>query len=193
MKVDVWLFGRKSNNKQVNSLCSSHDRSNSFISYHVDMFLLAVSLRSVWGQRRLSGTSHQRGGGFSPLPVGSQQGAFPPLSPSFIIKQWTAPNKVFLLKRFVKTFICAFPAFSFIYAFYFSPLIFLLFSSLPSPPLTSSQSQTKVKCRHTCLWRTEASGCYIICSVSYHFSHFPYLGFRSESQLRWCCRVSDAI
>lgn len=114
----------------MNSLCSSHDRSNSFISYHVNMFLLPVSLRSVWGQRRLSGTSHQRGGGFSPLPVGSQQSAFPPLSPSFIIKLRKAPNKVFLSKRFMKTFICAFPAFGFHRRFYFSPLIFLLFSLL---------------------------------------------------------------
>lgn len=127
MKVDVWLFGRKSNNKQVNSLCSSHDRSNSFISYHANMFLLPVSLHTVWGQRRLSGTSNQRGGGFSPLPVGSQQGAFPPLSPSFIIKQRMAPNKVFLLKRFMKIFIRVFPAFSFHCGFYFSALIFLLF------------------------------------------------------------------
>lgn len=45
---------------------------------------------------------------------------------SFIIKQRTAPNKGFLLKRFTKTFICAFPAFGFLCRFHFSPLIFLL-------------------------------------------------------------------
>lgn len=55
---------------------------------------------------------------------------------------------------------------------------FFLFFTVSSPyflllPRTSSQSQTKVKRRHTFLWRTEASGCYIIHSVSYQFFPLP--------------------